>query len=184
MARLKLQPDNDLIAANLGIVVRIASTYWRRLPAHLRSVYDIEDLVSEIVLHLLQKQSSYRPSRGAASNFVWHVSENCCRSLLQHHYQKKRRGTVYNGGLFSGEREPVPASWHHHPQSPRDLAEAFMAMERVLADASPNLIEALWVFKTFRRFKSWSPDVMQELYRLLRRHSVSPEQLKLVLVNL
>ncbi len=156
----------------IGLIAMIALRHWRRLPAHVAAVVSVDDMVDEVLLHLVTASRKYNPKRGASPvTFVHWVAENQCRTLVKHHLCARR---------FSPQTVP----WTDMATAPdRCLRylEARATVERMLADASVGLRRALQAFLRTRRYRDWEPSILEEVQALVAKHHVSYGDLWLIL---
>jgi hypothetical protein len=162
-------------------------------------MYDLEDLISEIVTKLVMEVGKWNPERGQVSTFVWTVSENFCRSLVSAHMCPKRQhipvplSEVAKGWKEEEDRRVKDElSRNQNYQDTLDTinnnqeagwVEARRGFEALLRDASDDLRMALDHFITERPEKhhGLGSEAVQELRFLVTKHKISREALQLVL---
>ncbi len=127
--------SDEIVTSNLGIIMKLAYKYWRMLPPAVMAHFDVEDMISEIVTHVVKVSYAYHKRRGMSSTFVWKVAENHCKVILQKYSTKKRRA-------FQVLPEEVLATMSA-PDSILKLTEARHGVEQVIRFASDNLRRAL-----------------------------------------
>ncbi len=165
------ETESGLIAnRHLGIIARHCSRYWKILPAETRSYYDIEDMIGDVVLHVIKRAHHYDADKAKESTWVWHVAENRCRSIVGH-YQTKQYTACQTVELTT----EVDDVTHY---STRRENEAKNAVERMIEFGSAEVRDFL-----DRIFNSRHITVIPayELQTLAKQHSVSLTDLMIVL---
>jgi hypothetical protein len=162
MQRIKDQP-------NLGIVCRIAYRYWQKLPPAARAFVDLDDVISDVVTHLVAVAGHY-DGTCSPSTFVWAVASNYCKSMVSYYANSKRcaamvpleqaRRVACHGGLPG-------------------VGATIMA-RKLLAMASPDLRRGLVRFSRNRRY-SLSPALMGELRQLVRAIGANFDEFRTIL---
>lgn len=79
-----------LILANMGVIVRSVAQNYFKLPVYVRSFYDFDDMVSEVVTAVVQFGGTYDPARSKAVTFVAMVSQTQCLKIVSHYFREKR----------------------------------------------------------------------------------------------
>lgn len=158
---------------HLGIVTKVASRYWRRLPPQVAASVDIEDMISEILMKLVMVSHLYDPTRGGPSTFVWRIAENHCRVIV------KRMCCLKHC-------PPTSVSWEDLPgfgalDGGQRFAEARTGVERLLECASTELRTAVQKFLLTREYRPWRPSLLSEIRGLTRRFGISYSDFLLVL---
>jgi len=181
-----MKPNLKEASDYIGIITKLSLRYWRKLPPHVQSFFDAEDMVSEVVLSVLVASQRYDPARAAPSTFVHCVAENHCRTLVSKHELKKRFSSeiVSFDDLqrWSRPTNQVRKDIHNWSRPDRGIqcAESRMAMERLIADASENLRRALWSFFTSRQLSKFHGPELSEFRMLVAKHRISAGDLRLV----
>lgn len=81
----KIVPQNAHIAArHLGIIAQRSLYWYRILPPYVKNSYDVEDMISDVVLHVISRAHHHNSDRGKESTFVWHTADNKCKSIIMH----------------------------------------------------------------------------------------------------
>ena len=127
--------DADIAVRNLGIISQRALWWYRYLPQSVRNFYDAEDMIAEVVLHVVSNASKYLP-KCKESTWVWWVAERRCLSILSHYNRKK-----INVFTVELDDKTLPST-----ASIERRRMALDAVERVLeysSDRVLNLIEQL-----------------------------------------
>ena len=159
---------------HFGIIAKLSFRYWKLLPPHVRSFFDVEDMISEVTLQVVIASQKYSPRRGRPSTFVHNVAENHCHTIVGKHKLKKRLATEVIPLELLGPRLVSPSEallWR----------ESRMAVEKILADASFNLRNALEAFLSVRQIKRIHRCDIEELKLLVRKHGVTYQNLHFVL---
>jgi DNA-directed RNA polymerase specialized sigma24 family protein len=169
------------------ILIKLALRYWKQLPPHVKCSYDLEDMLSDMVLYVIKRSEKYSSGRGAPSTFTWTVAENYCRTLLKRETWQKRatEGMSYiDAPLLDG-------------LSPRLLSEesyqcklnaSRKAVEMMIRFASDELREALSDLLTAKRsrYGQYMQQEMlaQEVRKLAKRHNISADDFRTVMQGL
>lgn len=145
-----------LAERNLGIIAGRVIHHYPRLPRHIQVSYDIEDMVQEVVLHVvsvtgktvqeLQEDgttianvyvgSSFDPNRAKSTTWTWHVADNRCKAILVRYKQKRHTADVI-------AITPLVERRLYSAQSEVELRSARSAVERVIEVASAGAAELL-----------------------------------------
>ncbi len=131
--------------------------------------YDIEDMVSDVVLHVVQKSDKYDQSKARESTWVWHVAENKCKSILGHH-SSKQYTAMKTVDLTVDVRDTNQSDYR------RDQAKN--AVERLIefgSDEVRDFLDRLFNSKPITSIPVY------EIRCLARRYSISFWDLKIVL---
>ena len=163
MQRLKDQP-------NLGIVCRIAYSYWQKLPPAARAFIDLDDMISDAVAHLVAVADRY-DGTCSPSTFVWVVASNYCKSMVSYYANSKRCAAV------------VPPEHAKHVGCHGGLphVESVLMARKLLAMASPELRRELVRFSRNRRYCPLSPGLMDELRQLVRAIGANFDEFRTIL---
>lgn len=71
----------SLSQKHLGVIYSRCLYYWRMLPPYFKNFYSVEDLVSDVVLHVFCKRAQYDPRKAKEVTWIYHVTDNYCRSV-------------------------------------------------------------------------------------------------------
>ena len=81
---------NTLECQHLGIIVKRCMHWYRRLPKRVQAFYDVEDMIGDVVLHVITYAAPrYKRDMAAGSTYVWHVTDNKCKMILTHYARIK-----------------------------------------------------------------------------------------------
>ncbi len=130
----------NMASRHLGIISQRALAHWRRLPAAARSWYDVEDMIGDVVLHVVRVSRKHDPAKARESTWVWHVADNRCRTIV-HHYRTKQYAACETVELTPFLEGRVRA------ESTLCRRESIDVVERVLeagSDAVCDLLEMLF----------------------------------------
>ena len=64
--------------------------WWRFLPPRTRCWYEAEDMIGDVVLHVVRMTDRYDPSLAKEVTWVHHVADNKCRAILTRHKAQSR----------------------------------------------------------------------------------------------
>lgn len=123
------------VTSHLGICAKVCKKYYFILPADVRSYYDLDDMISDVVLHVFKKSALYDASKSKESTWVWHVADNKCKSILGHHTTKQYTA------MKTVELTPEMSKRLH--VSPRREEEAKNAVERLIQYGSDEVRDFL-----------------------------------------
>jgi hypothetical protein len=155
---------------NLGVVCRIAYSYWQKLPPAARAFMDLDDMISDVVTHLAAVANRY-DGTCSPSTFVWVVASNYCKGVLSYYASSKRRAVV------------VPPEHARHIGCHGGLPRVELALmaRKLLAMASPELRRELVRFSRNRRYRPLSPGLMDELRQLVRAIGANFDEFRTIL---
>lgn len=163
MQRIKDQP-------NLGLICRIAYSYWQKLPPAAKAFIDLDDMISDVVVRLVAVANRY-DGTCAPTTFVWVVASNYCKAAISYYANSKRRAAM------------VPCeqakSFGCHGGLPR--VELALMARKLLAMASPELRRELVRFSRNRRYRPLSPGLMDELRQLVRAIGANFDEFRIIL---
>lgn len=152
------------IRSHYGIIVKIANRYWYRLPPHTQAWYGKDDLVHDVVCHVVVALRKYDNRKAKASTFIYVTARNYCRQTVDYYQTRKRNAVVV--------------------ELPQDVVSSFdfsrclnarMGVENVLADASDELrrlLAAVFGERRHRRIAAPSEACCAELRKLACKHAV------------
>ncbi len=177
---------------HLGIITTRAVHWHKYLPQSARSHYDVEDMVADVVMHVLAQSPKHDAARGRESTFVWWTADNKCKCILKF-WQKQMRagapveveedGVVYTrGSCATVELTDVVARTLPCVDASPDYIQALNAVERVIehaSDAALDVIEALLSGTVGRR--EVPRGVLHELRVLASRHGACMDDFARVL---
>jgi hypothetical protein len=168
--------SNDLVQNNLGIIAGRALHYWQKLPASVKVYYDAEDMINDVVAHVVRVSSRYRASAGRSSTWCWRVSENYCKDLLYKRFLAKKQGAYLTIAFENDQSSYLP-----DPKSFLELQEARVGVERIFEFGSDQLKEILEGLFTGTACVHFLQDgVVQEFRRLAKAHHVHINDFRLV----
>ena len=136
--------NTDIATRNLGLICGRCIYYHRRLPGSVKTFYDVEDMISEIVMHVWRVREKYDSTKARESTWLRHVTDNRCRSILSSYSEKNpitgewEVRKKFNTSVLSDEVVnylPVPYRGELH--------EAKSAVERVIEFGSDSVIDFL-----------------------------------------
>lgn len=138
---------------HLGIITQRVVKWHKFLPQSTRNHYDIEDMVSDVVMHVLAHSPKHTVARGRESTFVWWVADNKCKSILKL-WQKQMRagapvrveedGVVYmRGSCMTVELSDVMARKLICIDDGPEFVRALNAVELVIEYSSDAVLELL-----------------------------------------
>jgi len=87
---MKDDKPNDIASRNLGIIAQRCLHHWRTLPPSVRDGYDPEDMIGDVVLHVVTVSSQYDPRRSSQVTWVWWIANNKCLAIVTKYRAKKR----------------------------------------------------------------------------------------------
>jgi len=135
MSRRKL----TLAEKHLGIITERAVHYHRFLPPREQAVYDVDDMIQDVLLYTLQRARTYDPERGAESTWVYQTAAGRCITELA------RRTALQRGVSVTGEMTPEIEK--RAGTSPWRDVEAQDAVEHVIrycSDAARDLLSRIF----------------------------------------
>lgn len=143
------------------MVMKLAWSYWKRLPEATKAWVDPEDLIEEAYIFLLktaanQHNSNYDKRKSSMSNFTWVGVSNMFLNFTLSQQTAKRYG-------FSA---PLEEAFDYGKRDHEiDYINATQALQRVITQASPELHSEIlkWFGPRAPRLK-WSFEAKQ-LYR-------------------
>ena len=169
----------DIAVRNLGIISQRVFYWYRFLPQNIRSGYDPEDMISDVVTHVVRRCEKYNSKLARESTWVWRVVDRYCLELVQH-FNRKMFTDCENVSM----EEPA-CSKMATPSFERQFS-AFNAVERVIefgSDSVLDIIETLLSGRMKSNGKTKDPplEALQEFRTVARRCSASIEDFQLVL---
>lgn len=178
---------------HLGIITQRVVNWHKCLPQSARNHYDIDDMISDVVMHVLAQSPKHDASRGRESTFVWWTADNKCKCILKF-WQKQMRagapvemedeyGAVYKRGSCEtvGLTDVVARTLSCADEGP-EYIRALDAVERVIeysSDAALDVVEAILAGTLGRRNV---PDgLVAEVRATAARHGASMDDFLRVL---
>jgi DNA-directed RNA polymerase specialized sigma24 family protein len=158
---------------------------WHRcLPQSVRNHYDVEDMVSDVIMHVLAQSPKHDSTRGKESTFVWWTADNKCKAILRFWQKQMRAGALveiedeYGAVYKRGSCETVAltdlvARTLPHVDTSPDYLRALDAVERVIEYASDAVLDVLEELLSGRLRRTVSDDLIAELQTLTARHNAS-----------
>ena len=167
----------DIAVRNLGIIAGRVFYYYRFLPQNTRNGYDSEDMIADVVTHIVRRSSKYRAEIARESTWVRRVTDRYCIELLQHH-SRKMFTAITNVELSDELQIPTPSFERQ--------SSAFNAVERVIEFGSDGVLDVIEFLLSGRmknagKPKELPPATLQEFRTVARRCSASIEDFQLVL---
>lgn len=133
----------EIAQIHLGIIVSRVAAYWKYLPQTVRNFYDLEDMVSDCVLHVIRVSHRYDPNKAKSSTWVWHVANHYCEDLRDHFQTQQYVSFEYSVQLD----QPVlgdDSEQNRELPAPTDTRRvSFDAVEKVIEYGSDELLELL-----------------------------------------
>lgn len=172
-----VKQKSHLAQKHLGIIAQ-RSIYWHRnLPSHVKNSYDVEDMISDVVIHVIKRAHRHNITRGKESTFVWHTADNYCMSILTHYKTKQYTAC----GTVELTPELMRSKAISHLASDEDrFCHALNAVERVIEFASDqllNLIEQIFTgtidLQNFRSSSTHTNDLFEELKKIAKSQSAT-----------
>ncbi len=80
----------QFVRENFGVIVKLALRHWQSLPPSATVFLSVEDMIGEVIAHVVQVYKRYDPERSRPDTFVWHVADNYCKTLVQRYRNQKR----------------------------------------------------------------------------------------------
>jgi hypothetical protein len=191
MIKQQTHHTKTMAEKNLGIIASRVLYYHRRLPQHVRVAYDVEDMIQEVVLHVvsvtgkmaleLQKDgtianvfmgSSFDAGRARDTTWTWHVANNRCKAIMLRYNLKRNTADVVS--LTSEVEQRLKAN------SVVELREARSAVERVIEVASDGAAELLSQIFEGNAPALPSPGAVEDLLEAARRCRATLRDFQLV----
>ncbi len=159
----------------------------------MRSYYDADDMISDVVMHVLAQSPKHDATRGKESTFVWWTADNKCKCILKF-YQKQIRagapvqvedeyGNVFTrGSCVTVELSPTMTRTLTCEDEGPEFVRALNAIERVIefsSDAVCDLLEKLLTGTLTRR--EISTDLIGELRTTATQHGATLDDFMRVL---
>ncbi len=138
---------------HLGIITQRVLHWHKYLPQSARNHYDVEDMVSDVVLHVLAQSPRHDAARGRESTFVWWTADNKCKCILKFWQKHMRAGTpveveedgvVYRrGSCVTVSLTDVVARTLPCADEGPETAHALSAVETVIEMSSDAVLDVL-----------------------------------------
>jgi DNA-directed RNA polymerase specialized sigma24 family protein len=179
--------ERSLAEKHLGIIAQRVFVYWKLLPESVRSYYDADDMIGDVVLQVWRVSPRYDPKRAKESTWIWHVANNQCRSILAR-YRLQKYATIQAADLMTAVTEKASSAHASHsaingnPATVEGvrLREAYDAVERVIQSGSAALRDFLQqVFHQKLRRKP-PHEILNELREVSRRCRASLSDFEIV----
>lgn len=174
----KIVPQRpELAVRHLGIIAQRCLFWYKSLPNHVKISYDVEDMIGDVVLHVIKRAHFHDVARGKESTFVWHTADNCCMSILQHHSTKQ-----YSVCQTLELTNDVMRTVHGfpNPDTDQDFCISLNAVERVIekaSDALLNLIDQIFAGtvdpQRFRTSNTHVDDTLEEFKKVAASQSAT-----------
>ena len=180
-----------LAIRHTGIITQRALHWHRCLPQSVRNHYDVEDMVSDVIMHVLAQSPKHDASRGRESTFVWWTADNKCKCILKF-WQKQMRagapvevvedGVAYTRGSCSTvELSDLVARRLPCVDESPDYLRALDAVERVIEYASDAALDVLEDLLSGGLRRAVPDDLVRELRTLAAHHNASMDDFLRVL---
>lgn len=185
----KAEISQTLCEKHAGVIVKLANKYWWKLPPHVRVSYDVEDMISELTVHLLKREVYFQRSRGATSTFAWTVVENFCWVIIKRETWQKRftNGTV-SLDIPRDEQSVEVLDALASLDQQQKLRESKKAVEQMIRFASDELREALSDLLTAHHYRLHRycrrEELQHEVQKIAKTHNVSIDDFRTVLSSL
>jgi len=154
-----------------GIIVKVATKYWKRLPPGVRAVYDIDDMVQDVVVRVIQAAPKFDTKRGlAGSTFVQCVAQNECATIVNRFNTQKRAPQVV---VALDEARAVSARDFY-----LEFSQRKEPVEHVVRNASVGLRRALSVMIERHEFRILPDTMLAELRDLVKRYGATHDDLR------
>ncbi len=178
---------------HLGIITTRVVKWHKFLPPSVRSHYDVDDMISDVVMHVLAQSPKHNAVRGKESTFVWWTADNKCKCILKF-YQKQIRagapvqvedeyGNVFmRGSCMTVELSDVMSRTLPCVDQGPEFVRALNAVERVIeysSDAVCDLLEKLLTGTLTRR--EIDTDLISELRIVVTQHGATMDDFLRVL---
>ncbi len=178
--------QQDCIAArHLGVISQRCLKWWKYLPPRTRAWYGVEDMIGDVVLHVVKMSHRFDPGKAKEVTWVFHVADNRCRTILTF-YGKAMRCDKDN----TAELTPLLAK-RMAAADTVDRRESINAVYRMIersAEAVCDLLEMVLedgVDKTresvYERYLERDPEVVEELRQVVWECDVTLEDFESVL---
>lgn len=175
----KIVPQRaDLAQRHLGIIAQRAIFWHRTLPDSVKIYYDVEDMIGEVVLHVIKRSHLHNIARGKESTFVWHTADNRCMSILMHYKTKQFTAC----GTVELTPELMKSTSIPNTQSDIEFSNSLNAVERVIEFASDRLltlIEQIFTgtveLQNFRSSSTYTNDTFEEFKKIAASQSATLE---------
>lgn len=177
---------------HLGIITQRVIHWHRCLPQSVRSHYDIEDMVADVVMHVIAQSSKHDATRGKESTFVWWTADNKCKCILKF-WQKQMRagapveveenGIVYKrGSCATVELTDVVARKLACAGDGTEFVRALNAVERVIAHSSDSVLDVIEILLSGTLGRRELPiELIDEVRSATAKHGATMNDFLLVL---
>jgi len=164
--------------------------YWKHLPISARAYYDLDDMIAEVVLHVVSRASKYNAAKAKEVTWVYWVADNYCKLLLTR-YGARKLTDCTTTTLSDPETGQLRRTLQSTDNTTR-IREAVDAIERVIdcgSDAVCDLMEILlegrflrrWSSKTLEQYITDDHEVVDELRQVMDRCHATVDDLRLVM---
>lgn len=162
---------DELASRHFRIIAKRCHYWHHYLSPSTRNFYDVDDMIAEVVMHVVSRSHRHNSSRGRESTMVWHVADNKCKTIIGRYLYPKRAGE-------SVELTPAVMLRLVSHDPPYLLARE--AVERVIQTGSDGVREI--VDHIFRgKFVDFPQERFEEVRRTADRCAATKEDFRLVL---
>lgn len=150
-----------------GLILHLVRRHWQRLPRAVRSYFAQEDLLGEVLLHLVQVVARYDEGRGVQpQTWLWRVVDNHCRVVVNRVLCCRRGAALmvpYPDGDSAG-----PVDEEAGVRTPRLLA-ALDGVEAVLGRGSRETRQFIATFLEVGEYRRCPECVRREIQETSNR---------------
>lgn len=168
---------------HLGIIVSKCIHFYRAVPPWAQHYYDLEDMIGEVVVHIVKNSGQYDSNIAKEVTFVGNVAENQCKSILSRFYTARETGGLTEEGNPKIEQKALtPLLELHIPDDPdvpvyneiqfQISVDAVEAVIEFGSDALLDLIERIFSRTIPQNWKA-DPKLVDEFRTLARKHHAS-----------
>lgn len=129
--------DQEIATRHLGIIASCCITHWKRFPLDVKTFYDLEDMISDVVLHVVKVAEKYDARKAKESTWVHHVSSNYCKTLVSMR-KVKRFSACQTVELTPAQELSLKALSMEEVDRAIDAVEAFIS---IASDGALDLLE-------------------------------------------
>jgi len=168
--------SQSLAEKNVGLIAQRVLIFWRHLPERARYFYDVEDMISDAVVHVLRKSAQYDPQRARESTWIQRVTDNFCRDRLQHYTTRQY--------THCATVDMTPAVENHiQTKDFNALRNAREAVERVIEYSSDPVLDFLELLFEGIVVRKPSRIIQEELKTVARKRGATCDDFITVLRN-
>ena len=146
----------------IRLVTTRVAYYHKFLPLSTRRYYEMDDMISEVVLRLLAKSKLFDATKAKEITWVWCVVDNQCKSILDRYCKSKSAAACLTVEM-TPEIEMVLESKIHVS------TESKAAVERVISVATDRALDLLDDILNGKMPRSIDMEAVEDL-RLASRH--------------